>query len=149
VILELEAIGVDAAGRRFDLIGERIIDARPLWTVVLDDLLALNRRRFDSRGRVGGRPWARLSPRTLARKARDHDDPRPLHRRRALRRSLTERRAPGQRLRLDPTSMLLGTDLPYAPFVARRRPPLPTSRSGLLRDMVAERAVRFFAQGRT
>jgi hypothetical protein len=148
VILELEAVNIDAAGRRFDLIGSRTIDARPVWPAILGDLFQLNLRRFDSAGREGGgQAWKALSPRTLAIKAAGHEDPRILHRTRALRSASTRRNAPHQIVRMDPQQLLLGTDLPYAAIVNKRRPIFRVPRA--VGESMARRLLRYIDEGVT
>jgi hypothetical protein len=154
VILELEAVSVDAAGRRFDLVGDRAIDARPVWPSILQDLFKLNTRRFDSGGREGGSvakgggtAWKPLSPRTLAIKAAKHQDPRILHRTRALRNAATRPDAPHQVVRMDPQQLLLSTDLPYAGIVNKRRPIFSVPPK--VGESMARKLLRFLDEGVT
>lgn len=147
MVLELQAVGVDEAGHRFDLVGDRAIDARPVWPSILEDLLELNRRRFDTGGRDGGgRPWKKDSPSTLAEKARAHQDQRTMHRTLALRGAATELHAPGQTIRMDPEQLLLGVELPYAGIVTKRRPIFRVPRD--IKESIASKLLAFIDEGR-
>lgn len=145
MILELEAVGVDAAGQRFDLIGNRAVDARPVWPSILEDLFELNRRRFDTGGRVGGTPWKRDKRNTLRRKLRAHQDPRVMHAGHTLRRAATVRGARGQQVRMDPEQLLLGITLPYAGIVTKRRPIFRVPHD--INESIASKLLRFIDEG--
>jgi hypothetical protein len=146
VILELRGVNIDEAGHRFDAVGDRFVDARPVWPSILEDLFELNRRQFDSGGREGGVvAWKKDSPATLAEKARAHQDPRVMHRTRALRTAASEPNAPAQRVQMDPERLLLGIELPYAGIVAKRRPIFRVPRA--VNESIAAKLLAFIDEG--
>jgi len=118
-----------------------------VWPSILTDLLALNQRRFQSGGREGGgRPWKKLDARTLAEKAKANQDSGILQRTLALRESVTRYRAPHQVVRMDPEQLLLGTELPYAGIVTKRRPIFRVPAE--ISESIARKYLRFVDEGR-
>lgn len=126
--LEILATGVNDAGRRIDLIGERALNPQRAFEHILQQLLAKERRLFET-----GRGWPPDAPSTLARKAREHLDPRPLHATGRLARFLSTRA--GQPLKLDRTELVMGVpagrhDLHYARYQKKHgRDPLISRRA--------------------
>ena len=103
--------GDEAAARRIEDFGRRAEQARPLLSQIADELLDIQRERF-SRNH-GMRREARS---TLAKDRQQGRDPRPLRATGALMRSVTQRGAPHQKLKIANDYVVLGTKLYYAQF---------------------------------
>lgn len=58
--------------RAISRLGEYATDLRPLWDRIQEDLRDSERKQFDSEGKQSGRPWAPLSPRYAAWKAKHY-----------------------------------------------------------------------------
>jgi hypothetical protein len=119
---EFEAYGDKLVSRELVDMGGRSIDARPAFTLIADDLMASEKRRFNSRGFS---TWAPLAESTIASKARRGLDPRVLHATTRLRDSLTRKHDPHQVLIIEPQFLVLGTNLDYAGYLqtgTRRMP---------------------------
>lgn len=111
---EFEAHGDKLVSREILDMGDRALDARPAFRLIVDDFREFEAARFDSRGEG---TWApdRLS--TITAKARSGQDPRVLHATLRLRRSLTKKGAEGSYSRIFPTFMLFGSTVPYAKYL--------------------------------
>lgn len=120
--LRITINGDREAAARLQRLGDRAGNARPVLNKVVDQLIDVERQRFQS-----GR-FKRLAPSTRARKRREGLDPRPLRASGALMRSLTQRSAPNQLLQVSNTELVFGTKLYYARFhelgqgVPKRKP---------------------------
>jgi phage virion morphogenesis protein len=110
----LSIIGDENVAFKLRLTGRQARDMRPVFNDVADYLMDITGKQFDSQGRRGGGAWARLTPKWAAYKARHGYDPRILHMRGPLRRSVTVRQAKGQILRITPQTMTFGTSIDYA-----------------------------------
>lgn len=118
-----EAYGEKLVSRELLDLGDRALDARPAFRLIVDDFRGYEATRFDTRG---DGTWVPLAPSTVAEKARKGQDPRVLHATGSLRASLTERGAKDSYSRVYPTFMLFGTKRPYAKYLqggTRRMPP--------------------------
>lgn len=112
--LELTITGDEAAERHLDTMGDRAVDARPVWNVVAGLVMRETRRQF-----ALGSGWAPLAASTRERKARQHKPAQAMVDSGALRASLTRRGARGQILDLQRDEMRLGTRIFYARFHQR------------------------------
>jgi sirohydrochlorin ferrochelatase len=110
-----EAYGDELIRRKLLDIGGRAIDARPAFSAIADDLMAFERKRFDTQGEG---TWAPDLPATVLEKRRKQLDPRVLHATLALRRSLTER-DPAQELTVTPSFLIFGSKVKYAKYLQR------------------------------
>lgn len=99
--------------RAFSRFGENVKDLSPVWQVLADDFLKVERDQFVSEGQSGSGGWVPLSPGYAAWKAK-HAPGRPLLVQSGkLRQSLTERGGEHiEEIRAD--SLRLGTEVPYA-----------------------------------
>lgn len=121
----------------FDVVGDKLVereilrvglhakDARPAFESIADYMMAETRQQFSSEGRHASGGWKPLKAATLRAKARRGLDPRILHARGALERSLTSRGDPAQILQIRPQELVFGSRLAYA---AAHQRPKPTSR---------------------
>lgn len=128
---------------------ERGMDMRPVFHVLADDFLKIEKRQFDSEGGYASGGWKPLTEAYLRRKIQQGYDHRILHRTLAMRRSLTVRGAPGQVRRITRDTLEVGTAVrsnkgfPY-PAVHQRplRSPLPRRRPVELRETDRDRWVK-------
>lgn len=126
--LEVLATGVNETGKRVDLIGVRALNPQRAFQDILQQLLSKEKRLFET-----GRGWPPDKRSTLARKAREGLDPRPLHATGRLERFLATRE--GQPLKLDRTELVIGVpagrhDLHYARYQKKHgRDPLISRRT--------------------
>lgn len=107
-----------AAERSLQRLADNVRDARPFLHDAADQFHRLERKRFD---RQGDGDWPGLDADTLEKKAREGLSPRILMATGALRRAMTTR-ASGSVLRVTRESLEVGTTIPYAEHVNRRRP---------------------------
>jgi phage gpG-like protein len=118
-------------------LSRRLEDGRPQLLGLVDMLLQSERRRFG-----GAVRWKQLARSTTRRDARGHRDPRPMRLTGRLAQSLTVRGAPGQILRVTPTSLRFGTSVYYASFHQRGKGVPKRTLVGLTRterrDLVSE-----------
>jgi hypothetical protein len=112
VDIQVDVYGAERAAGLVDRLSRRLSDNTPALLGLVDSVMDAQRDRFQGRGRR----WKRLKPATVARDARGNRDPRPLVLTGALMRSLTVRGAPGQVIRVTPTSLTFGTRIFYAQF---------------------------------
>lgn len=139
VTFSLQFAGEDVVSRTLERFADRSDDASPAFRAIADAFAAFERRQFESEGVAGtGSPWAPLSPRYAAWKARRYPGQPILVATGALRRSLTERPLGVERIGSDYAE--LGSEVAYGRFhqqgdgVPQRRPvDLPESER---RDMV-------------
>lgn len=89
---------------------------------VADVIFEIEEQIFNSQGRRGGGSWAADSPGWLRRKLARGLDPRIGHATLRLRRAMSVRNAPHQRMAVTSQSLTIGTDLPYAATQQRHRP---------------------------
>lgn len=107
--LDLDVFGDTQFSRELLRMGDRVEDMRPIFRELADDFYELERRQFDSEGGEASGGWRPLAESTLKRKADMNLDPRILHATLALRKSLTERGAPGSIMRITRDELVLGT----------------------------------------
>jgi hypothetical protein len=106
VKVTIQVSGADSAGRHMRDLGDRLLDARPVFLdIVKSTILPAERRRFDSSG--FGR-WPRLDPDTIRRKSRRGQPQRILEATGTLKRALTVLGASGQRLAIRPNELRFG-----------------------------------------
>lgn len=110
--LKIAIAGDHQAAARLDRLGQKAAHARPVLNRIVDQLIQLEQQRFD-KGR-----FKRLAPSTRRRKARHHQDPRPLRATGALMRSLTVKHGPNQLLQINNNELVFGTKVHYAVFHA-------------------------------
>ncbi len=102
-------------------LSRRLANNQPALGSLVDTIMAMQRGRFERRGVR----WKRLAPSTVKKDAQQHRDPRTLVLTGATMRSVTIRGAPGQIIRLTPTSLTFGTSLFQARIQARGNARLP------------------------
>lgn len=124
--------------------------SRPAFNNVVDYLFKINEQQFESQGRRGGGSWRKLTTKWAQRKQRQGQDIRILHQSHTLRRSVTRRRARGQILEFTPTSVTLGTRLPYAGRHQRERPFLVTTATDRenMRNLIRDHLMEVWGGGR-
>ena len=91
-----------------------VADARPIWEVIAQSFQRSERRNFKSQGAYASGTWAPLSPAYAAWKARAYPGTKILERTGDLKKSLTER--PFGVEVIEPTFIVLGTDIAYAEY---------------------------------
>lgn len=111
-------------------LAKRLDNGKSQLGSLVETIMAMQRGRFERRGVR----WKRLAPSTLKKDAEQGRDPRTLVLTGATRRSLTVRGAPGQIIRITPTSLTFGTSLYQAKIQKRGNANLPKrSAAGLTR----------------
>lgn len=109
-LLVVEVAGEDVAALHLDEMARRSLDLRPAFNEIRRELLAGNRRQFESRGAYFGSSWAPLAESTAARKGSTE----PLVASGALRDSLIGGR--GRKTSVDRSGVSVGTSVWYAHF---------------------------------
>ena len=102
--------GEDVAALHLEEMAARTLDLRPAFSQVRRDLIAGNRRQFESRGSYFGSGWAPLADSTVARTGGEE----PLVDSGALRASLIGGR--GRKTSVDRSGVSVGTSVWYAHF---------------------------------
>lgn len=92
------------AAQRFERLSDRLSNLRPFFDRAADVILEDNRKTW------ARSTWAPLDPDTIRRKAREGHSSKPLHESGTLRRALTVRGAPGQKLDIDRDKLTFGLD---------------------------------------
>lgn len=113
MIVEVIVRGDDQAAALLDRLGGRLEDGTPALTSLVDTLLEIHQDRILHQRGVR---WKKLARSTLRRDRAGGRDPRPMIDSGRLLRSLTVRGAPGQIVRVTPTSLRFGTNVWYARF---------------------------------
>ena len=124
VELRFAVFGDDQVVRTIDRVEEAAADMRPVWEVLADRFVHLERRQFATEGTYSG-GWAPLSPRYAAWKARAYPGKTILRRTDELWRSLTE--GPEVRI-IEPAFMVLGSAVDYGAYHQKGGPNLPQRR---------------------
>lgn len=114
--LDVEIFGERQVSRELLRFGDRIEDARPAFRRIVEHLMDVEQRQFDTQGQYASGRWAPLKEETIRAKVNRGEDPRILRATEALMHSLTQRGAAGQKLIITPTEMVFGTTVPYAKF---------------------------------
>lgn len=112
--VDIETMGIPVVVKRFDDIAHRANDMQPLFHMLHGDFLNIERKQFESEGKLGSGGWPALKPETLRRKQKRGQDERILHATHALLDSLTQAEAAHHVFDTTADSMRVGTDLPYA-----------------------------------
>lgn len=112
-VLLVEVIGEDIAALHLDEMAARTLDLRPAFGEIRRELLAGNRRQFESRGAYFGSSWAPLAASTALRKGNDET----LVASGALRDSLIGGR--GRKTSVDRSGVSVGTSVWHAHFAQR------------------------------
>lgn len=107
--LDIEVFGDVQFSRELLRVGERAGDLRPVFADLVDDFHSMEREQFDTEGGAASGGWAPLKDTTVERKDAAGLDPRILHATLALRRSLTERSAPGSIAKFTSDELTVGT----------------------------------------
>lgn len=110
--IEVRVTGEKATAQLLNRLSHRLDDGRTQLGGIVDQLLAAERARF----RGQGQRWKPLASSTRKRDARGGRDPRLMINTGTLMRSLTVRGAPGQIVRVTPTTLTFGTRIWYAKF---------------------------------
>lgn len=111
--MDLEAFGDVEISRQFVATGAMLRDPRPAFHEIADNLIEAERKQFASEGQYASGGWSPLAPSTRAQKQALGLDNGILDRTGALRRSLSERGAPGQTLRITRDSLTFGSTIAY------------------------------------
>jgi len=106
-------VQLDRAITRFS---EGVSDYRPIWPLIYGEFQAEVKGQFETEGAQGGAAWAPLSGAYSAWKVRTYPGKPILERTGDLKRSLTERDAPGAVFRPEPRQLTMGSDVPYAVY---------------------------------
>lgn len=109
-LLQITVIGEDEAARELAMMGARALDLRPALGEIRRELIAGNRRQFESRGSYFGSGWAPLAEATIRRKGGDD----PLVATGKLRNSLIG--GAGRRTRITRSGVSVGTSADFARF---------------------------------
>jgi phage gpG-like protein len=123
--LSLDVAGEKIIDRTLAGIGDQAEDLRPAFEAIGDVFLAAERRQFTSEGAFGSGGWAPLSQPYATWKARHYPGKPILRRTDDLWRSLTT--GPAVRV-IKPQYLALGTDVEYAKYHQKGKPPLPRRR---------------------
>lgn len=124
--IDVLVTGDRQAAALVDRLAHRLEDGTPALTSLVDTLLEVHQERFQGRGVR----WRRLDPDTLRIDRQQGRDPRPNVFTGKVMRSLTQRGAPGQVVRVTPTSLTFGTSIWYARFAKKLgRNPVGASRA--------------------
>lgn len=117
---------IDVAGERqmdrgIARFADGVSDYRQIWPIIYDDFLAEVKAQFESEGSHGGAQWAPLTDNPEGKgyaswKAAHYPGKPILVREGDLKRSLTEKGAPGAVFHSTPRALVMGTDVPYAIF---------------------------------
>jgi phage gpG-like protein len=144
--------GEDQVTRTLLRYQERVLDARPAFDEIINQLQRAETQQFASEGDYGSAGWAPLSPAYAAAKARHYPGKPILERSGRLVASLTQP-VGGDAVRVsEPALMIFGTSVPYAKYhqkgttkMPRRRPvELPES----VRADLVKTLQRFIQTGR-
>jgi len=122
VKLDLHADGAAQIDRDVQLLGGRLVDLRPAWNAVFDDFLALEEAAWETDGRALGTRWKPLSARWARWKAKNRPGAGLLEMQAGggpLRKSLTKRGAPYQRLQISNGEIVMGTTFGIARTLQR------------------------------
>jgi hypothetical protein len=123
--VEVRVKRAEEAADLVNRLSRRLEDQRPALLGLVDELLKIHRARFAGQGVR----WRKLSPETLRIDRQQGRDPRININKGDLQRSLTVRGAPGQVVRVTPTSLRFGTTIFTARLAKRnRRNPVGTTR---------------------
>jgi hypothetical protein len=98
-----------------DRLAQRLEDGTPALMGLVDTMLEIESDRFAGRGQR----WRKLAPETRRIDRQQGRDPRPNVNKGDMMRSLTQRGAPGQVVRVTPTSLRFGTSIWYAKFAKK------------------------------
>lgn len=124
--VEVLVTGDRQAAQLVDRLARRLHDGTPALTGLVDTLLEVHQDRFQGRGVR----WRKQDPDTLRIDRQQGRDPRPNIVTGRLMRSLTQRGARDQIIRVTPTSLTFGTRVFYAKFAkGRGRNPVGASRA--------------------
>ncbi len=104
----------DSIDRRLGAFDQWLRDLSPAMRQIADDFREMIREQFSTEGRAGGTPWAALAPSTQRNRRRSGSS--ILNDTGTLLRSLIEPEVPGHVEEMDPTSLTIGSDLPYGAF---------------------------------
>lgn len=110
--VDVTVTGAEQTAALVNRLSRRLADGTTQLKGLVDMLLEAESERFAGRGQR----WKRISPRTLRKDAQERRDPRPMRVTGRLMRSLTIRGAPGQIVRVSPTTLTFGTSIFYAHF---------------------------------
>jgi phage gpG-like protein len=112
---------------------------RPAFNKAADYLMAATAKQFSSQGRRGGGSWKGLTHEWTIEKAALGGDPRILHFRGPLRRSVTKRRTKGQVLIITQNRMVFGTSIEYGAAHQFGYPPRNIPRRPFLKVLPGDR----------
>lgn len=148
--------GEKLVSTKFERAARAAMNVKPAFDNVANELMRITETQFESQGRRGGGSWKGLDKKWLFRKTKAGHDPRILHMRGALRRSVTKRKAKGQILIITPDSLTFGTSLPYAarhqfgvPGETPKRPFLRTTKHDRenMRDEIRDHLMKSWSMG--
>lgn len=109
--MSIEVLGDKIIERNFVRHAARAMNAMPVFEVLAERFLEIEKLQFESQGVSGSGGWTPLSATYLAEKVSQGYDPRILFRTHALFESLTHHDAEGSIRRITPEFMEVGTDL--------------------------------------
>lgn len=131
-------------GTELEQLIERTRNLRPALERAAEDLQDRTGQHFD---RSGSGRWPELHPATLTRRARaGQNSNRILEVSGRLRRSLTSANARDAVRQIRGDELVFGSTVPYAPYVARRRPPIPEITRDLAQRMSGHVADHIFGR---
>lgn len=111
---EIHSFGTRLVQTKFERMAMSAKQTRPAFIQSADYLFQMTDEMFNTQGARGGAPWKPLTTGWAIRKALAGHDPRILHMKLALRRSVTKRGTKGSILRYTQNTLEYGTSLPYA-----------------------------------
>jgi phage gpG-like protein len=109
----VEVTGIEELTVGFSRFAEDIQDASEAFRLMAADFHELERRQFESEGKYGSGGWPALSPRYAAWKAANYPGRKILVLSGLLKESLTDGN-PWTVEEIEPTQMLIGTNIPYS-----------------------------------
>jgi phage gpG-like protein len=114
-------LSIDIAGdiqieRDLMRLGDNLKNAKAGFRLLVDDLLEIERKQFESEGRRSSGGWAPLAESTLQQKMASGEENKILVDTGALRDSLTKRGNPGQLLKITNLEFRFGSKVPYMVF---------------------------------
>jgi phage gpG-like protein len=126
--IRFDVSGDVQVSRRLDRMQQKAKDLSSAFEKMHDSFLSIERKQFDTQGASGSGGWAPIKAKTLAFKASRQLDPRILHMKLRMRKSLTNKTSPDHVAKITPHEAFFGTSVPYAAVHQNPKPSNPMPR---------------------